>query len=550
MNITSNTYSLGSIESLVNCTTVLLYNSNDYTDTKLSINNLVSIYKRIKEIHIPYIQIEKDKGTEEFLYELDKARESGLNSGFDEIIYLNSDKSAPIGYTELQNLIGNSVNVRIKVNLSTGIEEGVKDLTLSFLLTQVTENLYTLKDYTGDSLYEYTKLSKIIKDPINRFSPYVNNIGCILKNDKRVVYLGDRSIINKEGTLELHKLGILEDKEVDPFRNNFQTYKIGRYGNDIAVYAWSKIKNGDKYQIDYCINSLTICNKFDNLLQYVHTKDDDGCCTIPDIIENGKTATDINVLYVTDKYIVCEGIFEDGTSVIKVLNTDSEESFWVNLPDDFICISEWETIPEIIRLTNKKINFSLDSTREVLEKYPDIYSTYLDTRNLSSFLLKRKIGEWYLIQKSMNSGTAYVLAGKYSTIYLTEEDVSRLIIINNNTIMIKEDTYYLLYTGINKTWYTERYRATFYDSSFTEYKGIKFANIGDNVKKELSDTTYKNYYDKGYIKIIQNTDQLCNTVLNRYRRNKYPLDLDNIPNIVDACEGVIFYINNGKINYL
>lgn len=547
--VSSSTYSLSTIESLVECNTILLFNSSYLKDVKLSVDNLEVIYNSIindSSTYIPYLTVEKESSDSGFYYELSNATKSGVKTGFNEIIYVNKGKSVPLGYTELQTQIGVSTNVIIKINLTTDLDKG-SDLSVSFKMDSVTESLYSLKKLNGDNLYEYTTVSSINNSPKVKFEPYTNNITCLLQDSNKTIFLNDRIITSD---FKLHKLGLLENKEVDPFRNNFQTYKVSRYGTDLAVYAWSKTKVGDKYQIDYCINSLTICNKFNNLLQYVHTKDNDGCCTIPDIIEDGKTAIDIDVLYVTGKYIVCKGIFEDGSSIVKVFNTDSEEPYWVHLPSDFICLSEWDTIPEVIRLVNKKINFSIDSIREVLEKYPDLYTTYLDTRNLSSFYLIRKIGEWYLLQKSINSGTVFVLAGKYSTVYLTNEDLERLIVVNNNTIIIKNDNYYTMYTGQKYTWYTERYRAFFYDSSTVDYNGIDLANIGDNVSSDISDTTYKNYYDKEIIKVIRKTDQISDTILDRYRRNKYPTNLDKIPDIIDSCDGIIFYIEDGKINYL
>lgn len=546
--VSSSTYSLSTIESLVECNTILLFNSSYLKDIKLSIDNLTVVYDTVvndSATYIPHIIINREEDELGFYYELSKARKSGIKTGFNEIIYVNRIKSSPLGYTELQTPIGINTNIIIKVNLTTGLGEG-GDLNLSFKLDPVTESLYSLKELSGKELYNYTTVGDIKNNSLPKFEPYTNNITCLLQDKNRSIFLNDRVITSD---FKLHKLGILIDKEVDPFRNNFQTYKVNRYGTDLAVYAWSKIKVDDRYKIDYCINSLTICNKFNNLLQYVHTKDNDGCCTIPDIEEDGKIAVDIDVLYVTHKYIVCKGVFEDGTSTIKVLNTDAEDPYWVYLSDDFICLSEWDIVPDVIRLTNKKINFSIDSVREVLEKYPDLYTTYLDTKNLSSFYLSRKIGEWYLLQKSINNGTVFVLAGKYSTVYLTDEDLKRLIIVNNNTIIIKNDDYYVMYTGNSKTWYTERYRAFFYDSSMIDYNGIEMANIGDNVNINIADTTYKNYYDKEIIKIIRKTDQICNTVLDRYRRNRYP-NIDRIPNIVDACNGIIFYIEDGKINYL
>ena len=551
MNITgvdSSTYSLSTIESLVECNTILLFNSIYLTDIKLSIDNLAVVYDTIINdtgTYIPYLIVDKNSEDSGFYYELSKAVKSGLKSGFNEIIYVNPLKSSPLGYTELQTQIGVSTNIIIKINLTTGIDDG-GDLNLSFKLDSVTESLYSSKELSGKDLNDFTTVSDIKNSPLPKFEPYTNNITSLLKDENRSIFLNDRIIT---GDFKLHKLGLLVGRDVDPFRNNFQTYKVSRYGNDLAIYSWSKTKVNNKYQIDYCINSLTVSNKFNNLLQYVYTKDNDGCCTVPEIIEGEKTAVDIDVLYVTGKYIVCKGIFEDGTSTVKVLNTDTEEPYWVYLSEDFVCLSEWDTVPRIIRLKNKKINFSIDSVREVLEKYPDLYTTHLDTKNLSSFYLKRKIGEWYLLQKSINNGTVFVLAGKYSTVYLTDEDLKRLIVINNTTVMINDEDYYIMYTGLGKTWYTERYRAFFYDSSMIDYNGIMMANIGDNINIEISDTTYKNYYDKEVIKIVRKTDQLSNTILDRYRRNRYP-NIDKIPNIIDACNGIIFYIEDGKINYL
>lgn len=550
-DVNSSTYSLGSIESIVNCESILVF-SSDSMDTKLSVENVGAMYEKIvsKSTYIPYLIITKNSSDEYFYYELSKATGSGIKTGFDEIIYLDKTQTNPLGYTELQTKIGKSTNLTIRINLSTGInDDTINDLRISFKLEETKESLNTTKNIIGKELYEYATVNDVKNAEIRKYEPYVNNVNCLVNDKNRSLYLNDRVIIHEGNDLKIHKLNILTGKEVDPFRNNFQNYKIGQYGTDLAIYAWNKTKVGDKYQIDYSINSLTISNYFGNLKQYVYTKDNDGCCTIPDIFEGTEVAVDVDILYATSKYLVCKGIFEDGTSTIKVLNTDEESTYWVNLPEDFICISEWEALPEIIRLSHEKINFSTDSVREILEKYPDLYSTYLDTRIIPSFYLRRKIGDWYLIQKTINNGSSYILAGKYSTVYMTEEDLKRLIIVNNNTVIIKEDDYYLLYSGIKKTWHTERYRAVFFDSSFIEYKGINMADIKSGVSNEVSNDTYKNYYDKGYIKIIQKTDQLCNTVLDRYRRNRYP-DISHIPNIVDACNGIIFYIEDGKINYL
>lgn len=550
-DVNSSTYSLGSIESIVNCESILVF-SSDSMDTKLSVENVGAMYEKIvsKSTYIPYLIITKNSSDEYFYYELSKATGSGIKTGFDEIIYLDKTQTNPLGYTELQAKIGKSTNLTIRINLSTGIKDDtINDLQISFKLEETKESLNTTKNIIGKELYEYATVNDVKNAEIRKYEPYVNNVNCLVNDKNRSLYLNDRVIVHEGNDLKIHKLNILTGKEVDPFRNNFQNYKIGQYGTDLAIYAWNKTKVGDKYQIDYCINSLTISNYFGNLKQYVYTKDNDGCCTVPDIFEGTKVAVDVDILYATSKYLVCKGIFEDGTSTIKVLNTDEESTYWVNLPEDFICISEWEALPEIIRLSHEKINFSTDSVREILEKYPDLYSTYLDTRIIPSFYLRRKIGDWYLIQKTINNGSSYILAGKYSTVYMTDEDLKRLIIVNNNTVIIKEDDYYLLYSGIKKTWHTERYRAVFFDSSFIEYKGIDMADIKSGVSNEVSNDTYKNYYDKGYIKIIQKTDQLCNTVLDRYRRNRYP-DISHIPNIVDACNGIIFYIEDGKINYL
>lgn len=552
--ITTTTNLLGSIDLVLSCNSILVYNSESMP--RISTDNVINLYNDLVSGIVysnKYIILKRQKDSDiDFKYDYNNSVNQGLTSGFDTIIYLNSTDTGPVGYTELQSPIGKFSNVNISLGLVPSLNSEPSNLNITFTLDEITENLYSLKNFLDEKeLNQYTPASRVLKESKLNYKPYVNNLGCLQSDPRRVLYLSDRAICNNLGNLELKKLNILKNKEVDPFRVNFQSYCINQYGSDIAVYAWSKVEkeDGTGYKIDYSINSLTKSNKFGNLQQYVNTKDNDGCCTIPDIIVDQNTAIDINILYVTGRYFVCEGIFEDGTKKLAVLDTDKENPHWLNLPEDFVCFTEWERIPKPIQLKYKKINFSIDSKREILENYPDLYTTYLDTMNSSSFLLKRKIGGWYLIQKSTNNGSIYVLAGKCSTIYLVEDDLEKIIVVNDNTVLLKEDEYYLMYTGNEKTWYTERYRAFFKDSSFINYHGIQFASTGDNSNSELSDTTYKNYYDKEYIKIIPKNEALYNTVLNKYRRNFYP-NINKIPDIIGAFRGIIFYIEDGKINYL
>jgi hypothetical protein len=560
MNITeieTTTSLLGSIDLVLSCNSILVYNSESMP--KLSVDNVINVYDNLIKGTVynnKYMILKRRTEVNiDFKYDYNEAINQGLVSGFDVIIYLNSTNTIPIGFTELQSPVGMFSNVNINLGLVPSLNSEPSNLKITFTLDEITESLYSLKDLTTtrNDLYQYTTANSILDIKDRVYEPYTNNINCLQSDTRRILYLNDRVINNKNGVLELRRLNILRDKEVDPFRVNYQTFSINQYGNDIALYAWSKTEKDDEtgYKIDYCINSLTKSNKFGNLQQYVNTKDNDGSCTIPDITnEQNEVANDVNILYVTGKYLVCEGIFNDGTKKLSVLDTDKENPHWLNLPEDFVCFTEWENIPKPIQLKYKKINFSVDSKKEILEKYPDLYSTYLDTMNSSSFSLKRKIGNWYLIQKNTNNGSIYVLAGKSSTIYTVESDLEKIIVVNDNTVLLKENDYYLMYTGNSKTWYTERYRSFFKDSSFINYHGIQFASTGDTSSGELSDTTYKNYYDKEYIKIIPKNESIYNTILNQYRRNYYPLSIDKIPNIIGAFRGIIFYIEDGKINYL
>lgn len=64
-----------------------------------------------------------------------------------------------------------------------------------------------------------------------------------------------------------------------------------------------------------------------------------------------------------------------------------------------------------------------------------------------------------------------------------------------------------------------------------------------------SDNKYLEKFKTKEIEIISNDSQLSETSLNKFRKNYYPI-CEGIPNIVCACEGLIFYIIDRKLNYL
>lgn len=553
-DLSYTTYVSSTVDSVINCSKLLLYyySRTEYEDFKISLNNLNSVYNEVlnPEKRHSYLIIqnrsEKELGDSTrlsyFKYSLNEARMSGLNTGFNVIIYLDSNL-VPCGFTEFRDIIGVNSNLDISISLNSIVTEK-SPITVKFLLDSITDNINLIdKDSIGDRLMDYTSSSTYFNNLNKVCGKYTSSITSLSTN-KSIIYQQSQ-IITEQG---IYKLDILRNRDIDPFRVGFNRFHIGRYGEDIALYEWVKESNRI---IKYCIYSLTKKTKFGDLKQYIHTRSDEGYLLIPIMKRGNEFVLSLDILYASGRFLVCKGTYSNGDTEIRLLNTEVEDPYWVDLDPNFICLTEGTEKSKYIHLDQSKVNSTTDSVLEILEKLPNLYSTFLNTKNLMSFSIKRIIGDWYLLRKNSSAGIVYYLTSNSMSVCFSEEDLENMIIINNNAILLKEEDYYVMYNTLGKSFYTERIRARLKNCFLIkDENGILFAKSDDNSDGDYSDKTYKEYYDKEIIKIIPKSSDLKDTYLNNFRRNSYPWNIEGIPNIIGATNGIIFYINDNKINYL
>ena len=106
--ISTTTNLLGSIDLVLSCNSILVYNSESMP--RISTDNVINLYNDLVSDIIysnKYIILKRQKDSDiDFKYDYNNSVNLGLTSGFDTIIYLNSTDTGPVGYTELQSKIG------------------------------------------------------------------------------------------------------------------------------------------------------------------------------------------------------------------------------------------------------------------------------------------------------------------------------------------------------------------------------------------------------------------------------------------------------------
>lgn len=532
----SQTQLLGSADAASNSKKIVLFNQSLLSD-KISLYGMKNYYSSVVLAGKYLALVRTASDTFEYNFK------NGIIEGFDLIIYLQADNT-PIGFTEFNNVQGLSRNISIKISItsaSSGSDTGVIDnCNLSQL--KVTDLSLIL---LGDEDFKYASGKKVLENlptPNTSFTTHVDD----LKRNKAIItstggILGD----------EVYRCSILKDKNYDPHEIGFTDYSFCKNGTDTVVLEWV----GNKYSI----YSMTLANFFGNPRAYtrdnldistkgkvtpigsasgedIHTKSA-GYCEIPLFSEST----------VNQKIISCSGRYilvdVDGDSKIYDAVTDK-----FIISDQELVIDERAPKSKLIRLGAGWDNFVLGCP-ELLNLFIDISQLFV--KNLKIY---RQIGSWFILQYSYStSSDLYLCAGPTLSIYLTREDLDRLIILNDNVILLKEDNYYVMYYGYMKSYYSERAR------NITESGSLEYLNVVVNKDLVLPilfnyngsyDDLYKAYYEEKDILLIGKEEELFTTVFNKYRRNSYPLDIKGIPDIIGGCEGLLFYKHGKTINYL
>ena len=64
---------------------------------------------------------------------------------------------------------------------------------------------------------------------------------------------------------------------------------------------------------------------------------------------------------------------------------------------------------------------------------------------------------------------------------------------------------------------------------------------------EEEDDLYRSYFNEGKIERIFKVYPVYDSILNLFRKNYYNTEENTIPNIIGACDGIIFFLTNDKL---
>lgn len=522
MEANSSTRVLGTVKSITSGLKIIVYNRYDFTKvsgySKISLYNLEEIYNLVtsykKEDHSLYELLVRNSDVEP--YEFSTEDKAGT-SGFNVIIYLSNIDSSPIGFTEFNNTQGRERDIWIYPEQTATVSEF--SITLSNSLTSLINNTTSAtKTYIGTGLKDYTSLGSIRVKNGNK-KGYTRNISEVkYKSSELGVHLDSGLVRNNSEALEYIKLSVERDTEFSPYGYEFTNFGLSYYGDDIVLYTW----NGE----NYCATSLTKRNKFGNLI--VYTKSGTGYFTLPASKEYEKNT----ILYTAGKYIVCESTVP-GVSNKKFQRLfDIETREWIQ-PD-------YKFILDALDPTNTVIELPNSLTYKDIGRYiPSLVNANIDLSGNMQINIIRKIGNWFLLRRTIKGNTMYIWAGISNVIYLTEDEINDFMVLDDNTIVRyfndSVNPRYYFYGGIKQTYYT--------------YEARKILNGKDSSDPKILHTRKKNPItkkwdnDSGYYEIYE-------TFLNDFRRGAYPIDIIGIPDIVCMIDGIIFYKTGNYINYL
>lgn len=526
----SQTQLLGSAATASSSKKIVLFNQS-LLSTKISLYGMKNYYSTVilSSPHLDLVRTEKD--TFEYNFK------NGKINGFDLIVYLQADNT-PIGFTEFNNVQGLSRNISIQIKITTTSDDSLGTVVDGCNLSQLKVTDLSLI-LLGEEDYEYTSSKKVfanIPAPKTSYTVHVED----LERNKTII-TSSNGIISSG----FYHCNVLKNKNYDPHGIGFTNYSFCKNGSDIVLLEWVDDK--------YSIYSMTMANLFGNPRAYtrdnldistkgkvtpigstsgqdIHTKSA-GFCVVPSFSDNA-----------AQKIISCSGRYI-------LVDVNGESRIYDVINDRFIesegelVVNERSFKTGLTRLEAGWDNFVL-ACPELLNLYIDVSQLFV--KNLKIY---RRIGSWFILQYNYStSSDLYICASPTSSIYLTKDDLDKLIILNDNVILLKEDIYYVMYYGYEKTYYSERARNIVESGNLSkdEVNGkiILFNSNGSY------DDLYREYYEEGNILIIEKKEELFTTIFNKFRKNSYPVDIIGIPDIIGGCEGLLFYKNGKTINYL
>lgn len=497
MNKVYNNYISGSVSQVSGCLEIILYNKSNFSE-RISLYNLEDFYlSNLIRTSTKYARITRKEVWNEGVnvpFEYKKL----LPDGFNVIVYISSVSNSPVGYSEFVNTQGVGVTLDITINISR-VLKGEIEIELSNKL--VGKDLS--KNYLGDEPYNYVTQKEIKSNKYRNL--FTSNTGRT-ESDIYSFIIGSSGITSKN---ESWRLKVNKEVEIN---NSFLNYNVCFYDGNLVLAAWTE-KN-------YGLYSLIGDN--------------------PSIM--GTT---------TKKIKRIEGrYYFDTDEVLRYLETEEEVTKKNN---KLVC----DFLDQHCKVYDLPVFYS----RSTIFKYiPEINNIYLDLNNYlksSQVNIYAKIGSWFILSREYSGTNIYTAISPTSVINMAEEDLDLALFVGDQTMILCEPgeslNYYLVYNIFGKELTTERARAILYNGRLDqrELEGNEEYNfLYCFLDTEEDDIHFEEYYgDNGLVYVIYETEDLSNTILEKYRRNVYP-SCKGIPQLIGSYCGLIFYRIGSKVNYL
>lgn len=516
-----NTYILGTVKKIVTCSEIILYNNSRVSTEKISLYNINTVYREVLSSG-NYIRLIRNNETDPFEYE-----SSENFNGFNVIIYLSDSDNTPTGYTEFLNIQGEELNINIYIKFSSNIGNDI-ELILTNSLNQLRSNTTSNKYFIGEGLNQYVSCQEVLNNVKNSdsYSKYTTHLSSIKKDGELENILFDFGILKGSN---MYKNNILGNLNIDPFEIGFNNYQIGYFGNDIVVYEWD-----DKLR--YNIFSLSRVNKFGNPISLINNISI-GYDFIPETIGNYNISK-INrfssgLVFITDEVgnnltysLLNSGIIEEGNNL---------------LIDELDPKGHYTVLPLVLTMNN------------IYDYCPEISSSFIDLEEINkqgSITLIKKVGSWIVLRQRRSGGKNILIYSNNSmNIYIneTEDDV---LIINDQLIairtIVKEENkeYYSIYSGKGQ-YYSEKVKTLISPSGKLIYDN----ELGIYINNDTYFGDYKKLYNDKTIKLSVVGESIKNSYFKKFRRNILPQN-QTLPKILGILRGIIFYLDDNKLNFL
>lgn len=551
----SNTYVIGIMSDLEDCSTIVLYRSTRLLTT--SISNMEHVLE-VLEKNKNYTKVNKtiEGGKSYYLFDRLDENNNIRYVGFDTIIYINH-LGIPIGYTKFNTIKGLiPEKLKIVTDFNTYTQEGSDwnnegEFEIEYSLDNITEYVSLTRKLLVNEPYGFST-AKEIRDTLDQLNPsgrYTNNVYDLISSPEKSIVL-NYGLLNNEGFFRLN----LITEMIIPENEGFYNIQFGYYKGEVICYNWriqvidvmdGNNRIGYKSILDYKITSLSRKGKFGEPVLYTQKNSYN---TI--VIKSTKDKIN-KVNYFSGRFVsisMSNGLSEvwnviDGTKVI--LDGGERGNHVIDLwgPGQII------ELPDVL------------SKKNIVEFIPKVRDLFIDIKNYRQTIhLEKIIGEWFVFRETRTnlskintiSKSFLIYTNMTKTVMVSEDYDAEPILINDNVLVLRTTE------TLNNTKYD--YYSYFTGSgNFVSENAMMALDIVSGIKKEkvynaeLGYIQYNENNVENHINKLIRIDNIGSNILDSYlqgfRKFTCPEDL-KVPEIVGTLNGLIYYRFGDKIKLL